>query len=88
MKRYLAIDIGASSGRHIVGWKEEGLSCSSWRFMDTMSFLEYLLRYEWNKGRSITDTLINEKACYESAKKLPIENLLDRTSEYRYTGLG
>ena len=24
MKRYLAIDIGASSGRHIVGWMEEG----------------------------------------------------------------
>ena len=24
MKRYLAIDIGASSGRHIVGWGEEG----------------------------------------------------------------
>ena len=24
MKRYLAIDIGASSGRHIVGWKENG----------------------------------------------------------------
>ena len=24
MKRYLAIDIGASSGRHIVGWQEEG----------------------------------------------------------------
>ena len=24
MKRYLAIDIGASSGRHIVGWKEGG----------------------------------------------------------------
>ena len=24
MKRYLAIDIGASSGRHIVGWKEDG----------------------------------------------------------------
>ena len=24
MKRYLAIDIGASSGRHIVGWREEG----------------------------------------------------------------
>ena len=22
MKHYLAIDIGASSGRHIVGWKE------------------------------------------------------------------
>ena len=24
MKRYLAIDIGASSGRHIVGWREGG----------------------------------------------------------------
>lgn len=24
MERYLAIDIGASSGRHIVGWREDG----------------------------------------------------------------
>ena len=24
MKRYLAIDIGASSGRHIVGWEQDG----------------------------------------------------------------
>ena len=24
MKRYLAVDIGASSGRHIVGWEEDG----------------------------------------------------------------
>ncbi len=24
MKKYLAIDIGASSGRHIVGWEEKG----------------------------------------------------------------
>lgn len=24
MKKYLAIDIGASSGRHIVGWAEDG----------------------------------------------------------------
>ena len=24
MRRYLAIDIGASSGRHIVGWREGG----------------------------------------------------------------
>ncbi len=23
MKRHLAIDIGASSGRHIVGWQDE-----------------------------------------------------------------
>ena len=25
MKRYLAVDIGASSGRHIVAWLEEGI---------------------------------------------------------------
>ena len=24
MKKYLAIDIGASSGRHIIGWQEDG----------------------------------------------------------------
>lgn len=24
MKAYLAIDIGASGGRHIVGWREDG----------------------------------------------------------------
>ena len=24
MERFLAIDIGASSGRHIVGWRENG----------------------------------------------------------------
>ena len=24
MKTYLAVDIGASSGRHIVGWRENG----------------------------------------------------------------
>ena len=23
-KRFLAVDIGASSGRHIVGWREDG----------------------------------------------------------------
>ena len=28
MKYYVAIDIGASSGRHIVGWKEGGELCT------------------------------------------------------------
>ena len=28
MDRYLAVDIGASSGRHIVGWREEGKTCT------------------------------------------------------------
>lgn len=29
MRYYLAIDIGASSGRHIVGWKEKGRLCTN-----------------------------------------------------------
>ena len=28
MKYYLAVDIGASSGRHIVGWLEDGKLCT------------------------------------------------------------
>ena len=34
MKRYLAVDIGASSGRHIVGWEEDGQIRTEevWRF--------------------------------------------------------
>ena len=28
MKYYLAIDIGASSGRHIIGWREDGVICT------------------------------------------------------------
>ena len=34
MKRYLAIDIGASSGRHIVGWLENG----QWRTDEVYRF--------------------------------------------------
>ena len=34
MKRYLAIDIGASSGRHIVGWPENG----QWRTDEVYRF--------------------------------------------------
>ncbi len=34
MKRYLAIDIGASSGRHIVGWRENG----QWRTDEVCRF--------------------------------------------------
>ena len=38
MKCYLAIDIGASSGRHIVGWQEDGeiLTREVYRFPNGM----------------------------------------------------
>ena len=39
MKYYLAVDIGASSGRHIVGWKEDGelKTCEVYRFPNGVS---------------------------------------------------
>lgn len=39
MKRVLAIDIGASSGRHIVGWRENG----AWRTDEVYRFPNGLL---------------------------------------------
>ena len=38
MKYYLAIDIGASSGRHIVGWREKGeiKTCEVYRFPNSV----------------------------------------------------
>ena len=38
MKAYLAVDIGASSGRHIVGWLENGELCTEeiYRFPNQM----------------------------------------------------
>ena len=42
---YLAIDIGASSGRHIVGWKENGKLYTDevYRFENGTEILDILL---------------------------------------------
>ena len=39
---YLAVDIGASSGRHIVGWMEEGQICTEevYRFPNGVTELD------------------------------------------------
>ena len=48
MKRYLAIDIGASSGRHIVGWNENGklMTEETYRFPNGVETLDGHLT--WN----------------------------------------
>ena len=48
MKRYLAIDIGASSGRHIVGWTENGklMTEETYRFPNGVELLDGHLT--WN----------------------------------------
>jgi len=48
MKRYLAIDIGASSGRHIVGWSENGslVTQEVYRFPNGMTELDGHLTWD------------------------------------------
>jgi len=48
MKRYLAIDIGASSGRHIVGWTENGAIMTEevYRFPNGVSELDGHLTWD------------------------------------------
>lgn len=55
MKRYLAIDIGASSGRHIVGWAAEGgiETCEVYRFPNAMTEVGGHLC--WDAARLLTE---------------------------------
>ena len=55
MKAYLAVDIGASSGRHIVGWIENGELCTEeiYRFPNQMDEVEGHLTWD-------TDRLVSE----------------------------
>lgn len=48
LKYYLAIDIGASSGRHIVGWKENGelKTCEVFRFPNSVTESEGHLTWD------------------------------------------
>jgi len=51
MKKYLAIDIGASSGRHIVGWKENGVLKTQevYRFLNSVETMEGHLCWNMEK---------------------------------------
>ena len=55
MKAYLAVDIGASSGRHIVGWIENGELCTEeiYRFPNVMDEVDGHLTWD-------TDRLVRE----------------------------
>ncbi|MBQ6110959.1 MAG: rhamnulokinase, partial [Synergistaceae bacterium] len=48
MNYYLAVDIGASSGRHILGWKEDGkiLTRELYRFPNGMKELDGHLTWD------------------------------------------
>ena len=58
MKYFLAIDIGASSGRHLVGWRENGevFGILGMLFSVPVCVVLYSLYLEFMKNRTRHDT--------------------------------
>ena len=72
-KNYLAIDIGASSGRHIVGWMENGVLCTEevYRFPNSVRWVDGHL--EWDIDSLFTNV---KQGIREAFAKYPnIESL-------------
>lgn len=68
MKYFLAIDIGAESGRHILGWKERGVLKTEeiYRFSNGVKRKDG--RMVWEIDRLFTEVLIGMKRCKELGK--------------------
>jgi rhamnulokinase len=73
MKRYLAIDIGASSGRHIIGWRDDSRICTDevYRFANGME--ETGGHLTWNVDRILTEVKAGIRAAL--TKYADIESL-------------
>lgn len=58
MEYFLAIDIGASSGRHVVGWREDGevFGILGMLFSVPVCAVLYSLYLEFMKNRTRHDT--------------------------------
>ena len=65
MKRYLAIDIGASSGRHIVGWRENGVLHTEevYRFPNGVHTEDGHL--VWDMEALVREVICGIRACFE-----------------------
>ncbi len=70
MKYYLAIDIGASSGRHIVGYIKDGelVTEELYRFPNGMDTLDGHL--VWNTDRLLKEVKCGIKRCFERFGKI------------------
>ena len=64
MKYYLAIDIGASSGRHIVGWMENGVLMTDelYRFPNGMDTVDGHL--VWDSKRLLNEVETGIAECF------------------------
>ena len=76
MKRYLAIDIGASSGRHIVGWQENGELKTEelYRFPNGVKELEGRLTWDIDELTAhVRQGIANAKARFPEIESLSID---------------
>ena len=76
MKYYLAVDIGASSGRHIVGWREDGILKTEevYRFPNGVTELDGHLTWDIKSLLFHVKTGIKEaKARYKEIESLSID---------------
>ena len=76
MNYYLAIDIGASSGRHILGWLDDGRI----RLQEVHRFENHLMKTEqglvWDLQNLVTQVKVGMKKCGELGKQ-PVSVAID-----------
>ena len=70
MKYYLAIDIGASSGRHIVGYERDGeiVTEEIYRFPNGMDNVDGHL--VWNVERLLEEIIVGIKAAFDKYQRI------------------
>ena len=73
---YLAVDIGASSGRHVLGWVEEGKLCleEMYRFENGMKLQDGVLCWDLEK---LTEEILEGMRRCAKAKKIPVSMGID-----------
>lgn len=70
MKKYLAIDIGASSGRHIVGWTENGKLCTEEVYRFPNGVKEDAGHLTWDIGALLFHVKAGMKAAFQKYPRI------------------
>ena len=63
MEYYLAVDIGASSGRHVIGWLEEGRLCIREMYRFSNEAVPLRGRLCWDSERLYQEVLNGMRVC-------------------------
>lgn len=73
---YLAVDIGASSGRHILGWQEDGVLKLEEIYRFENGYAELDGKKLWDTGRLLAEILNGMKQCSRIGK-IPVSMAID-----------